>query len=319
MARDPRRHGTYAMYVRGPNALPDPAWVRRPEGLPGCRCAPCSAEARRRGRVGDYLRQTGRSAYVDAGPARAHVARLLEAGMTRYQVAELTGGQVDRTQVRALMVGQGGRPPGRRVRRATEAALLAVPVMLAGQAVPERGTVPAVGTVRRLQALMADGYRPSDLARRLQVSRTNLASILTRDRVLAVTARAVGELWTQVQHGAGGLPAPDAKVAARYRARGWAHSGWWDAETLDDPAHVPPVDVPGGARDRSDARQERRDTVAELLEQGLSAQQVLHELLRANLVPAGTTDDAGRRLVERDKAWWRERGRALDVPVVRAC
>lgn len=307
MPRTPRTHGTYAMYVRGPSILPDPRHVPRPDGRAGCRCDPCKVEARRRNRTDSYLRDTGRSKYVDAARARAHVQRLLDAGMTRFQIAELTHGAVDRTSVRALMVGQGGRPPGRRIRRATEAALLAVPVCPAGQAAPDRGTVPSVGTVRRLQALLAAGHQQVDLAEHVGVSSSNLSTLLTRDRVLAVTARRVATVYERLEQRPG-----SPKVAARYKARGYLEPGWWDPDTIDDPDHRPRVDVPGGAADKADRRQERRDTVAELLEQGLNVGQVVDELQRDRLIDPMSHETA-RRLVERDKAWWRARGRRLEA------
>jgi hypothetical protein len=308
MPRPPRTHGTAVMYKRGPSVLPDPDHVPRPDGRPGCYCAPCRTAASRRSRQDAYLRETGRSRYVAAGLAREHVQQLLDSGMSRYQIAGLTGGLVDRTQIRALMVGQNGKGPSRRIRRVTEAALLAVPVVPASAALPDRGTVPAVGTVRRIQALLAAGYRLSLLAGRLGIDSTNLWTLLERERVLAVTARKVRALYAELEQHTG-----DPVVAARYQAMGFLHPGWWDPHTLDDPAYQPAADVPGGRLDRADRRQERRDTVAELIEQGLCVTAVVAELRACGLLDATTDDHAAMRAVERDKQWWRSRGRSLPV------
>lgn len=308
MTRPARVHGTPVTYKRGPSTPSDPAWVPRPDGGEGCRCAPCVQASRRDKRVSDYLRQTGRSRYVDAEASRAHVALLLAAGMTRYQVAGLTGGVVDRTSLRALMVGQGGRPPGRRVRRATETALLAVPVVpaCAPAAVPDRGTVPAIGTRRRLEALMAAGYASQDLCARLGITPANGCQLRSRDRVLAVTARRVAALYAGLEQTPG-----DPVVAARYRRRGYLHPGWWDPATLDDPDHVPLADVPGGVRDRADRRTERRELTASLTEAGMTAADVLLRLRAAGLAETGADDASLRRTLERDKADWRRAGRSL--------
>ena len=213
-----RRHGTRAMYV-----------------AESCRCGPCTAANRvyasHRNRAQIYGRW---SPYVDAGAVRAHLDGLAAAGIGLRRVTHLSG--VSRSNLTRILHGSNGRPPTARVRRETAEAILAV------SAAPAPGAlVPATGTHRRIQALVAAGWSIPRLARQLGMLPSNLHTLLTRDQVIARTATAAAELYDQLW---GTRPdesttagRASATRARRYAAaRGWPPPLAWDDADLDDPA-----------------------------------------------------------------------------------
>jgi transcriptional regulator with XRE-family HTH domain len=175
--------------------------------------------------------------YVDADPVRAHIRDLSQSGMGWKRTAEAAG--VAPSTVCKLMFGSRGKPPSRRCRPETAAAILAVHLDPADGA-----RVLAFGAQRRLQALVALGWSQSKLAARLGVLRSNSTALMTRTHLSAATVRAVhklyDELWDQ-------FPPEDThrdKIAAT-RARKhaqkhrWAPPLAWDDDAIDDPNAQP--------------------------------------------------------------------------------
>lgn len=228
-----RQHGTNTRYVWGPDE----------NGTPGrgCRCAACRnarrVAANHRNRMLIYGRW---QPYVDAGPAREHIRMLAASGIGWKRTAELAG--LSTSTVNKLLYGGHGRPPSRRIRPETEAAILAVQPsvdLLGGSAL-----VAATGTHRRVQALVAIGWSQQKLAVRLGMLPSNFGSMMRRDEVYAATVRAVAalydELWDQ--------PPPEethrnriaANRARNYaRNRGWAPPAAWDDDRIEDPGARP--------------------------------------------------------------------------------
>jgi hypothetical protein len=227
-----RRHGTRARYVLGPGPG---------QGL-GCRCAPCRAANRAAENQRTRLIAYGRwQPYVDAGPAREYVRQLAAQGIGWKQAAKLAG--VPTAAVSKLLYGgPGGRPPSQRVRPATAAAILAVR--------PDRGNlgpaalVPAAGTHRRIQALVATGWSQAKIGGRLGMTPANFAAMMRRDHVTAATERAAravyDELWNQPPPERGQREKIAAARARNYaRAHGWAPPLAWDEDQLDTPDGKP--------------------------------------------------------------------------------
>lgn len=108
-----RDHGTYACYVWGPE----------PGCLPGrgCRCDDCKAAVRAKAAAD---RRRTAPAYVGADRARSHVRRLADNGVGLKTLAKASG--VSHGALTKLVYGVGDRPPSRRIRPATEQAILAV-------------------------------------------------------------------------------------------------------------------------------------------------------------------------------------------------
>lgn len=236
-----REHGTHACYVWGPG----------PGRGRGCRCDACraghrAAEARReRAKLYGQWRP-----FVNAEPVRRHVQMLRDAGVGLRTVAARAG--LSRSVIQQLTDGKPGRPPTRRMRLETAAAIMAVrptPATMAPSTV-----VDATGTRRRLQALVAIGWTQTDLAARLGMTVSNFGDMLRRDQVLAATARNAvrlyDELWDKP-------PAPGryANLARKYAAsRGWPPPLAWDDDALDDPAGRPADGWQRGGRTRPRSR-----------------------------------------------------------------
>lgn len=229
------------------NALALPAASSRPHGyarykLDGCRCYTCGYAVSQYNAARERAIAYGTwQPWADAEPVRQHLIDLRACGLGLRRIAVLAG--VDRKRLQAIL---GGRPergtgPQEKVRPELAAAVLAIQPTLdnLGSAVVIAGT----GTTRRLQALVAGGWPQARLAARLNQTPGNFGHVITAERVLVRTARAVrdlyGELWlaNPRQHGV------DAQAYSRARnygaAHAWAPAGAWDEDTIDDPAAFP--------------------------------------------------------------------------------
>ncbi len=264
--QETRAHGTRARYVLGPG----------PGVSQGCRCGACTAANRQDAARRSRLRAYGQwQPYVDAGPARAHLAALSRAGVGWKRAAELAG-LSSGTISKLLYGGPGGRPPSRRIRPETAEAILAV--SLAPASLGQAALVPADGTRRRLQALVAIGWSQARLADRLGMLPSNFGTALTRDRVTAATARAAerlyDELWDQPPAEVGQHSRISASRARNYaRVRGWAPPAAWDDDLMDDPDAAPAAGWQRTAR-RTLLAAEVAEDVAELRRQGCSREHI---------------------------------------------
>jgi lambda repressor-like predicted transcriptional regulator len=108
-----------------------------------------------------------------------------------------------------------------------------------------RSAVPAVGTQRRLQALVALGWPMAQLAQRVGVEANSLRRLISANpKVLAVTARTVAALYEEMWNA---RPAPVTrpqhvavtKTVNLAQRRGWAVPAMWDDDAIDDPAARP--------------------------------------------------------------------------------
>ncbi len=158
-----------------------------------------------------------------------------------------------------------------------------------------RRSTDGTGTNRRLQALVALGWRYSDLAARLGVTNREVGHLTRRSVVFTRTATRVAALYNELAD----HPGPSALGATKAKARGWLVPLWWDEDTIDDPSYVPvTVEPDEQTAANRDARQQRRDEVARLTALGLSAAQIAQRL--------GLKHD---RQVVRDRQWLREQQR----------
>ena len=229
-----REHGTSARYVWGPDE----------NGAPGagCRCEACRAVRREEANTRNRPMAYGRwQPYVDSGRAREHLRLLAACGIGWKRAAVLAG--IGNGTVSKILYGTANRPPTRRIRPQTEAAILAIRPSL--DLLPDGVTVDAAGTQRRMKALVATGWSQQKIARRLGMTPGNFGDLLhNRAQVTAATARAAralyDDLWNQ--------PPPQSehrdKIAANRarnyaRANGWPPPGAWDDDRIDDPAAAP--------------------------------------------------------------------------------
>jgi len=195
-----------------------------------CRCVPCqehhSQMTSRRNRLKAYGRfDTG---LVDAEPVREHMMLLGEFGLGYKRVASLAG--IGVTAGRTLIWGRQETGPRygelqKRVKRETAEAILSVKPDISNLA--GRAPVPARGTHRRIQALVAMGWSQSKLADRLGMEISNFQTMLYKQQaVSAGRHRQVEALFNQLWNMA---PAHDAwhDKAAYSRTLNFAKAHRW--------------------------------------------------------------------------------------------
>ncbi|MFE2772271.1 sigma-70 family RNA polymerase sigma factor [Microbacterium resistens] len=171
-----------------------------------CRCAPCvdAHNARERNRKKQKAYGRYDTGLVDVASVREHVLRLGEFGIGYKRVARLAGFNSS-TPVRTIIWGR--QDPGprfgemqKRIKRENAERILAVKPDI--DLLADGARIPARGTQRRLQALVARGWSLSKLAERIEVDPTNIGAMMTRDRVTVSMHRKVAalydELWDQL-------------------------------------------------------------------------------------------------------------------------
>lgn len=175
---------------------------------------------------------------VDAERARKHLLALAAAGFGPVQVQQMSGVAFQRlANIRA-----GGNA---KIRRATEAAILAVSIPDdVVEASLDNAILPQAGSLRRLQALQAIGYTNEMLARECDVTAWTIYRLLAGEqRVIASTARRIRQAFDRLQ-----MTCPPESIGtrrARMRAekRGWPPPFAWDEDTIDDPEAMPDAKV----------------------------------------------------------------------------
>ncbi len=195
-----REHGTRARHCFGPSGG-DPA--------NGCRCAACTQANRVYARFDAKRRRLARSQgtwatpYVDTGAARAHIDQLRAAGIGARQVAALAG--IGRSRITNITAGRIAR-----IRRATEAAILAV------EAKPAAGSLVDAGpTWELVERLVAHGTTRKQIGQAASGNPDALRLQLGRERITAGAAERIEALHWEIL----GDPAnPDRPDTRRFDA-----------------------------------------------------------------------------------------------------
>lgn len=209
-ARRLPQHGERACYLRG---------CRRPE------CSNAHYRYMSRYRL-DAAR--GHTRRVPSGPVVDHVRQLIADGWSRGQIADAarcTDGAISRVS---------------RHQYPTIAADLADRILAARPTVSiveERTSVSAVGTIRRVQALIAIGHSLISIAEASGITKTALGHIVNHSHgtITARNARSVASVYANWSE------RPGSFVRSRNRARdlGWPPPAAWDDDTIDDPTATP--------------------------------------------------------------------------------
>jgi len=101
------------------------------------------------------------------------------------------------------------------------------------------GMPDAIGTTRRLQALAALGWAPSELARRTGVNRSTIEHLIKgrvqRTALATVKVKAVAAIYEQLSMSQG----PSQMWRDTAAKRGWTPPLAWDDDTIDDPDAKP--------------------------------------------------------------------------------
>lgn len=226
--RNPHRHGTVLGYQKH-----------------RCPCRPCLDAYNAYNKRCNYLRESGRSNYVPAAPIREHVQQLINNGWTIPLLEKATG--INRTSIRVLLGQAPGKPTSRRVTRATAHHLTALPISApTDHPAPADGLMPAIGTKRRLQALVANGWPQTWLATRIGWTSANFNQLVKDDRpnVNARTHHAVTTLYNELWNQQPPTDTTDQQrrvTIARTTARkhGYVPPLAWDDDTIDNPDATP--------------------------------------------------------------------------------
>ncbi|MFI9331935.1 hypothetical protein ACIGZJ_30890 [Kitasatospora sp. NPDC052868] len=169
----------------------------------------------------------GRRRTAPADPVRARLRELRATGATWRQISEATGV----AHTRLMQLAGEVRPV---LWTSTAEKILAVRPERLGL-VPAR--CPALGAVRRIQALMAIGHYGKTIAAASGLCPQTLSEILNgRYKSISsahheAVATAYNALWS--------VPGSSVRSLIRARAGGWAGPLQWDDEALDDPAGTP--------------------------------------------------------------------------------
>lgn len=241
-----------------------------------CRCDECvedhNARESRRRRLKAYGRfDTG---LVDAEPVREHVLDLIEYGIGYKRIADLAG--VGVTGVRTLVWGR--QDPGprygeipKRVGREKAEKILAVQPEIENMG--SGRPVSAIGTHRRIQALVARGWSVSRINALLGWDPGSLHSKMRRDKVSVATHLAVADIYEQIWNQQPPRQEWRERIAYSRSVRFAQRQGWlpplaWDDIDTDP---EPPRDTVRQGRATAD---EVLDDVEFLLDAGESPEQV---------------------------------------------
>ena len=178
-----------------------------------------------------YARDNSRGVrrYIAATDTRATLQGFLEANVPLRAIARASG--LSDTAIGNLIQGRHTQ-----VQAATAAKVASL--TLADIYARATGTVPAIGAVRRIQALMAIGWRKADL----QAAGIPTAQLVTRSRP-HITA----EGWHHVRQVYDRLcmtPGPSPTTRERATRRGYAPPLAWDEGSIDDPHATPQLGEP---------------------------------------------------------------------------
>lgn len=108
---------------------------------------------------------------------------------------------------------------------------------------PASTKVPAIGSLRRIQALNCAAWPTKTIAKRLGLTGLNLS---TKKQVTKGTADRIDEVYREWKDVTG----PSARTATWAANQGFVPSRYWDAETIDDPSATPAMGRPARARRR---------------------------------------------------------------------
>lgn len=248
-------HGTYA---RGNGS---------PGYRPPCYCEPCVIAKRKARKRSKVNRQLGRSAFVDASPAREHIT-MLHKSMSWSSISSATG-----VDDRSLCLIYDGRRT--RIARATHVKIMAVAVPTT---VDAWIYVDATGSIRRLRALMAIGHSGRVIAERADTSQARIHKIASgvQPTIRRHLADRIAQAYQQLAY----QMAPQNRFTTRVRndaaRKKWHSPIAWD-DDIDDPNAKPET---GRRRQDGPGRREKVDAleVARLTAAGKSAEQIAAEL-----------------------------------------
>ena len=170
-------------------------------------------------------RAQGRTRLIDAKPVRVHIDSLLAARMSVRAIADCAG----ITPSAVSKIGSGRQA---KVQRSTARAILAVTPEAAYTRPHGPGFVLNVGARRRIEALLALGWRHEDITAAMG---TRTSSALVLHQVGGWIARDTHDAVCGAWRALGNRRGPSERTRGRAARLGYAPPAAWDEEDLDDP------------------------------------------------------------------------------------
>jgi len=198
----------------------------------GCRLPECVERKNEWARQRDRAMRAGTwQPLEDAAPVREHVRRLMDAGLTPQRIADLAG--TDRLSVTDLTHSRGSRR-GLRHRTTPE---FAAKILAIDPAAVSAARVDAIGSKRRIQALVAAGWPLLHIARQLGMNEQRPEQILRQTRVYATTHTLIVDGYPRIaalRPEKRGVPRVKARLSREWaKANRWPNPGYW-ADRMDD-------------------------------------------------------------------------------------
>lgn len=218
-------------------------------GRPRCFCGPCRKVERAYTKQRLYLAHTGQSLLIDAAPARDHLRQLMAQGDALVNIAKRIG----RPRCTLVNVANGRN---KKITRGLAAQILSVP---AGTSTACNLSVPALGSTRRIRALVAAGHSLKSIQAAVGMQHTAASYLLkgTRQTIHYELAQRVKAGYRQLSNTRGG----SARSLRRAEREGWPPPAAWDDEALDDPTAEPATVA---EMDRRELAEYRRQEIAHL-------------------------------------------------------
>lgn len=195
--------------------------------LPGCRDR---YNARRRAMRSGAIQPRP---LVDAEPIRQHILALQEAGLAPTRIARIAG--LPHTTIVNFLRAQASRGRGRKQQTTPETAakILAVRALT------------TIGTIRRIQALIAVGWPARQIAKRAGVSARWLVEVRDTSTINLVTAEKINAAYGELRHlkpeKNGVWPGHATRARERAAANRWPTPRYWDQhpDAIEDPHFEP--------------------------------------------------------------------------------
>lgn len=228
-------HGTYSRASGSPSS-----------GVPRCPCPPCRRTEYLYDRRRRHLAATGRALTVPPAAAAEHLRQLRAGGVSIATLMSASG--LSRATLTQLIQ---GRPSP--IHRSTANAVLAIPASRIAATL-----VPAIGSTRRVRALIAIGHSKVDIQRATGLTHTTLWQVTagTRDVILPTTAEAIATAYRTLAS----VPGTSERARKRAADAGWCGPAGWGDEI--DEAQAAPESRRGAARrKRGEAKAERNEQI----------------------------------------------------------
>ena len=268
-----------------------------------CRCGDCREYMAMLQYRREHMKKAGRyDRFVPVGPVREHLTMLAEHGIGYKHVAALAGVSVT-TVGNALYGKVGSKYPRVRNRISRETAEKILSVKPVRGNLPPTAKIPARGSVRRVQALVALGWGLGHLADQLRISRGDMHKFMKSDLVTVRRADLVDRVYSEMC-----MKTPPASTTAERYARsralmtarkhGWVPPLAWDDIDSDSSPQADPVrSLADEWHARSgESRLARFDVLDRVRALGLSWQEIGDAFGETKQAVQGAYRDATRQL-----------------------